>query len=191
MKLETYSYRFADEVLASPTFRAARDEALEALGLLPAIAYGQRPWSKSPPKAVSEHPIEQAAMNAWLDDAFLTRGWEVHPSIIQGSGLAADYRKDRVQVEVQFGNMARWTYDVFKFQVSYSEGAIDLGILGVPMVKFTPYINSNVAQFERVVRELPHAKLSITLPILVIGLEPEDYRALPPRTRGASRRQPV
>jgi hypothetical protein len=34
-------------------------------------------------------------------------------------------------------------------------------------------IDSNVAHYERVVRELPSAELSITLPILVIGIAPD------------------
>lgn len=189
MKLDLFSYRFASEVLASPPFRAARDEALDILSSLPPIPYGQRPWSKKPPNPSSEHPIEQAAMNAWLEEEFGKMGWEVHPLIIEGSNLAADFRKDRIQVEVQFGNMARWTYDVFKFQVSYSQDMIDVGILAVAKAWFCPYINSNVAQYERVIRELPHAKLSITLPILVIGMEPDDPSSLPPRVRGASRRR--
>lgn len=35
-------------------------------------------------------------------------------------------------------------------------------------------IDSNVAYYERAVRELPAATLSITLPILLIGLESDD-----------------
>jgi hypothetical protein len=75
-------------------------------------------------------------------------------------------------VEAQFGNMARWYTDVFKFQVSYSLGLIDVGILVVPMQQFANTIDENVAHFERVIRELPYAKMSITLPILVLGVEP-------------------
>jgi hypothetical protein len=77
-----------------------------------------------------------------------------------------------VQAEVQFGNMSRWTYDVFKFQVSYSLDLIDVGVLVVPMQAFADTIDENVAHYERVVRELPYAKMSITLPIWVIGLSP-------------------
>ncbi len=31
-------------------------------------------------------------------------------------------------------------------------------------------IDENVAYYERVVRELPHAKMGITIPILIIGV---------------------
>ncbi len=97
--------------------------------------------------------------------------WEWHPSIVPGTHLAGDYRKDRVQIEVQLGNMARWTYDILKFQICYSQDIIDVGILAVPMHSLAKEIGENIAYFERVQRELPHAKLSISLPILVIGLE--------------------
>ncbi|MBI1740109.1 MAG: hypothetical protein HYR57_04415 [Candidatus Koribacter versatilis] len=88
------------------------------------------------------------------------------------TGIKADYKKARVQVEVQFGNMARWYTDVFKFQVSYSLDLIDVGALIVPMQTFANTIDENVAHYERVVRELPYAKMSLTLPIWVVGIAP-------------------
>jgi hypothetical protein len=62
--------------------------------------------------------------------------------------------------------------DVFKFQVSYSLGLIDVGVLVVPMLTFANTIDENAAHYERVVRELPYAKMSITLPIWVVGIAP-------------------
>src|SRR5271156_844758 len=57
-------------------------------------------------------------------------GREYHPfaTKIPNSNLRADYRKEfnglHVQAEVQFGNMARWYSDVFKFQAACSEKLI-------------------------------------------------------------------
>ena len=118
---------------------------------------------------------DQKAFNTLLDKEFGARRWELHPSVTGDTvtEIAADYKKDRVQVEVQFGNMARWYTDVFKFQVSYSLGHIDVGVLVVPMQRFANTIDENVAYYERVVRELPYAKMSITLPIWIVGIEPE------------------
>lgn len=116
----------------------------------------------------------QKNLNVLLDDEFKAKGWDCQPPVTQDkvTGIKADYKKSRVQVEVQFGNMARWYTDVFKFQVSYSLGLIDVGVLVVPMQSFANTIDENVAHYERVVRELPYAKMSITLPIWVIGLSP-------------------
>lgn len=172
MRLHFHSYRFAEEVLESTAFRPSRDEAYDILRSLPPIPRGQAPWSKKQPHA--RFPVDQDAMNRWLDAQFEPLGWEVHPRIVSGTRLEGDYRKDRIQIEIQFGNMARWTYDVLKFQICYSEGLIDVGILVVPLQRFARLIGDNIAHFERIWRELPHAKLSITLPIMVVGLEPTE-----------------
>lgn len=103
-----------------------------------------------------------------------------HPDV-PTTKLKSDFNKGRVQVEVQFGNMARWYTDVFKFQLAYSLDMIDVGILVVPMAKFANLIDENVASFERVKRELPLAKMSLTLPILVLGIEPDDYGSIQTR----------
>jgi len=117
---------------------------------------------------------DQKAPNTLLDDEFRARGWQCQPAVTEDevTGIKADYKKDRVQVEVQFGNMARWYTDVFKFQVSYSLDLIDVAVLVVPMQGFASTIDENVAYYERVMRELPYAKMSITLPIWVVGVRP-------------------
>ena len=59
--------------------------------------------------------------------------------------------------------------------MSYSLNEIDIAVLVVPTQAFANLIDENVAYFERVIRELPWAKMSLTLPIWVIGMEPDDY----------------
>ena len=136
MQLHFHNYRFADEILSSVNFLKAKTEVLDILKSLPAIKVGEPPWSipsKKPKKAI--FPVDQNAMNRWLDAKFQPLGWEWHPEIVPGTHLAGDYRKDRIQIEVQFGNMARWTYDILKFQICYSQGIIDVGILGFTNAK--------------------------------------------------------
>jgi hypothetical protein len=117
---------------------------------------------------------DQKALNTLLDGEFRAHGWQCPPAVTgdEVAGIKADYKKDRVQVEVQFSNMARWYTDVFKFQVSYSLDLIDVAVLVVPMQDFASTIDENVAYYERVMRELPYAKMSITLPIWVVGVRP-------------------
>ena len=117
-------------------------------------------------------------MNTYFDRRFAVDcGWEYHPLAtgIAESGLAADFRKNfgkiTIQAEVQFGNMARWYSDIFKFQAAYSQSLIQCGLCVVPMGAMARETDSNVAYYERAVKELPSANLSITLPILLIGLE--------------------
>src|SRR5690349_19497588 len=70
--------------------------------------------------------------------------------------------------------MARWYSDVFKFQTAYSQALIQCGLCVVPMAELARVTDSNVAHYERAVRELPSATLSITLPILLAGLESDS-----------------
>ena len=67
--------------------------------------------------------------------------------------------------------MARWYTDVFKFLLSYSANDIEVGVLIVPMQDTAKRIDENIVYCERVMRELPHAKMGITLPIWIIGVE--------------------
>jgi hypothetical protein len=174
MKLTTYSYRFAAEVLASPAFLQLREDVMEIFQKIEAAPRLKKIKTRTRSGKAMEFTTDQKGFNALLDTEFKARDWEVHPLVTNDgvTNIKADYKKGRVQVEVQFGNMARWYTDVFKFQVSYSLTLIDVGVLVVPMQSFAATIDENVAYYERVVRELPYAKMSLTLPILVLGIEP-------------------
>lgn len=167
----------------SPAFTTAYQEALDIFTrLVPLRRVGGNP----------KFPIDQKLMNKWVDAEFAKAGgWQYHPRITSNTKLEGDFKKDRIQIEVQFGNMARWTYDILKFQITYSQGQVDIGILVVPIQWFAGLIGDNVVYYERVLRELPHAKLSITLPILVLGLEPDDVATLALKAQGQSQAAPL
>lgn len=195
LHLEEYSYRYAKAVLMSQEFESMYHQIVKILQdtevpyLNPAgdPRHGGVKRRKRERTRINPHdryfflPIDQKTLNVSLDRAFKEVGWTLQPLVVPGgslgpdAGLKADYKKGKVQVEVQFGNMARWYTDVFKFQLSYSLGEIDAGVLVVPKKRFANLIDENVAQYERVIRELPWAKMSLTLPILVIGIEPINY----------------
>jgi hypothetical protein len=190
-------YRYAEDVLSGTSLRRLKREIVEVLQctsvpLLDPKRVGdgkggvkrrKRPALRgsASPRFIFL-PVDQIRLNAKLDAAFRSKEWDLQPQIVTAtatvaaaSRLRGDFKKHRVQIEVQFGNMARWYTDVFKFQLSYSLDAIDVGVLIVPMQRFANLIDENVAYFERVARELPAAKMSLTLPIWVLGVEPDDY----------------
>ena len=163
-------------------FSAAYRELLQTLSLSSPPLYRVekvkiRQRKKSPARAF---PVDQKSLNKQIESA-IPFGWDVRPLVVPpgrsgpATNIRSDFKKARIQVEIQFGNMARWYTDVFKFQLAYSLDDIDVGILVVPTHKFANLIDENVASYERVLRELPWAKMSLTLPILVIGVEPDDY----------------
>jgi hypothetical protein len=171
MKLHIFSYRYAQEILQHPNNADAWREIEDILSGAPIFIYPGK--SKNP-----RLQIVQQLMNTYFDRRFAVDcGWEYHPLAtgIAESALAADFRKRfekiTIQTEIQFGNMARWYSDIFKFQTAYSQSLIQCGLCVVPMGGMARAIDSNVAHYERAVRELPSANLSITLPILLIGLE--------------------
>lgn len=182
MKYDLFSYRFAREILSGdPAYAALRDEILDVVRRTPLPIFSGKSAKNQ------RLDVVQQIINTHYDYEFsVLRDWQYHPSAtaILDSELKADFKKlahstaDNqrlaVQVEAQFGNMARWYTDVFKFQTSYSQNQIDLGVCVVPKFVLAKRIDSNITHYERVCRELPSAKVSITLPILVIGLEPDD-----------------
>lgn len=175
MKFEVFSYRYAREILEHPDHRPAWDEIIDVVTRAPIFTYPGK--SQNNPKL----DVVQQCMNTWFDRALsVEKGWAYHPlaTAIANSKLAADFRKAFpnmvIQAEVQFGNMSRWYSDIFKLQTAYSQSLINLGLSIVPMGSLGRRIDSNIVSYERVVRELPFANLSITLPILVIGVEPDD-----------------
>ena len=175
MKLNIFSYRFALEILQHPNHGTAWSEIETILTDAPLFIY--------PGKSAKNAKllVVQQLMNTYFDRRFaVDYGWEHHPLAtgIPSSNLAADFRKSfagiTVQAEIQFGNMARWYSDIFKFQAGYSKSLIQCGLSVVPMASLARQIDSNIVNFERAKRELPSAELSITLPILLIGVEPDD-----------------
>jgi len=175
VKLTIYSYRYAREILEHANYSVAWEEIRGILEAAPLFSYPGKS-SKNP----RLHVVQQL-MNTYFDRRFaVDNGWDYHPlaTRIEASGLAADFRKRfedlSIQAEVQFGNMSRWYSDIFKFQTAYSQQIIQLGLSIVPMGSVARDIDSNVVNYERTRRELPSAELSITLPIVLIGLEPDD-----------------
>lgn len=178
MRQITYSYRYAREILQHPDFGTAWNEISQVVDSCPLFRFANKSANNQ------NLDVSQHVSNAYFDRRFaVDLGWEYHPPAtnIPNSDLAADFRKQfvghasiTVQAEVQFGNMARWYTDVFKFQAAYSQGLIQLGLLIVPTTALASRIDSNVANYDRVIRELPAANLSITLPILVIGIYPDE-----------------
>jgi len=175
VKLKTHSYRFAEEIVQHPQHQQAWDEIQTILRNAPLFVY--------PGKSANNKRLDvvQQVMNTYFDRVMaIDHQWEYHPlaTSIENSGLKADFKKSFgdlvIQAEVQFGNMSRWYSDIFKFQTAYSQSLINIGLSVIPMGSLARRIDSNIVNFERTERELPSAKLSITLPILLVGLEPDE-----------------
>jgi hypothetical protein len=176
MKYTVFSYRYAQEILEHPTNLPAWEEITGVVAKAPLFVHLGKSGSNA------KLDVVQQCLNTWFDRALaVEHGWAYHPlaTRIKKSKLAADFRKGfpniRIQAEVQFGNMSRWYSDIFKLQAAYSQNMADLGLSIVPMGSLAKRIDSNVVTYERVIRELPSANLSITVPILVLGIEADEH----------------
>jgi hypothetical protein len=173
-----FSHRNGQDILESPKFSPTYNEFLGILRKLPPYRAAQVK------KTSSAHVVAPAAMNRWLDyELCVTRDWDWHPLIIDAdpddpsrkSQLRSDFRKSRVEVEVQFSNVARYAYDVYKMAISMAMGQADVGIQVVCTKKFAAITGGNIAYYERVVRELERSRLTLIVPLVVIGIEPDRW----------------
>jgi len=180
MNIEIFSYRYAQEILEHKFYKDAYDEIIKVCEKCPLPRYKNK--SKSQPKL----DIVQQVINTYFRLAFTDIGWEEEPYVSpkdKKDSLRGDFRKKFVkkitstedktitlQIEVEMGNIASSYRNYFKFQLSYGYNLTNLGILILPCDNLSKRIDSGVASFEKTVREIPSADLSITVPILVIGL---------------------
>ena len=127
--------------------------------------------------------VIQQLMNSYFLKQFENLGWETEPLATPDNyedALRSDFRKTffdeknnkliTIQIEVEFGNVASSYRNYFKFQLSFANALTDICILIVPSQHLSVRIDSGVSNFEKACREIPSAKLSLTVPVLVIGL---------------------
>ena len=181
--VDIFSHRNGRDILESPKFARAFKEFLEVLARLP--AYRANKIKETSP----EHVVSPGAMNKWLDNELcVKRDWDWHPLIIEPdpedrskrSQLRSDFRKSRIEVEVQFGNVARYAYDVYKMAISMALGNADVGLQVVCTKRFAAITGGNIAYYERAVRELERSRLTLIVPLVVVGIEPEQWLEFPP-----------
>lgn len=182
MIVRYYSYRFAAEILQHPKYVMIFNELMRVCIECPLPLYE----GKSRTQAGKD--IVQQVMNSFFKHRFVSLGWEPEPLATPNTNedaLRSDFRKTffdpttgevtaTIQIEVEFGNVASSYRNYFKFQLSFSYGLADICVLIVPSQHLSVRIDSGVSNFEKTLREIPSAKLSITVPTLVIGLFDED-----------------
>lgn len=165
VRLQTFSFRFAEQVLNSKFNTKQEIEAVLN------------------DKTIDLSNMSRPAFNEKLDLLFVMKGWERQPSVFAETGDPAakmDFLKDRVGIEVEFGHSSFIGIDLLKFQVASYSGLdkIDIGVYVVTTKEFQKAMKNEFKQnwegslsYEKVVRYLPHFKSAIQVPIYVIGLD--------------------
>ncbi|MDF2545794.1 MAG: restriction endonuclease [Anaerosolibacter sp.] len=165
LRLNKYSYRFAEQVLNSKlSLKQEVEDILTSTSI-----------------NISE--LSRPGFNALLEEKFVSKGWESQPPVFDEPGdpsAKMDFLKDRIGIEVAFGHPSFIGIDLLKFQVASYSGLdkIDVGIYIVTTKSFQSHMKKRHEQnwtgslsYERVVRYLPHFKSAIQIPIYVIGID--------------------
>ena len=165
LRLQTFSYRFAEQVLNS---RLSIKQEIESILNHSSIKIPE---------------LTRPKFNEILDNLFKNQGWECQPTVFdepRDPSAKLDFLKDRIGVEVEFGHSSFIGIDLLKFQVASYSGLdkIDVGVYIVTTKSFQKRMRSEVGlkwegslTFEKVTRYLPHFKSAIQVPIYVIGID--------------------
>lgn len=138
---------------------------------------------------------KQSYYNQRMKEGFLIRNWECEKRVILELGLKCDFRKEKVQVEVEFGNARAYYQDYIKFLLAYNRGIISLGVLIVPTLSFANLlceigkkqaierrkligdykipIYSGMMNFEKAEREIKYLEFMLNMPISIMGVDCE------------------
>lgn len=96
-----------------------------------------------------------------------------------------DFVKDRVAVEVQFGKYFSVAYDLHvKHTFFFLRDDIDVGIEIIPTREMMRRMDTGVAWFENeVANVIREGRSNPTVPLVIIGIEPDDLIPLPKKER--------
>lgn len=106
-----------------------------------------------------------------VEGEFLNDGWALNVNLDQGLGLKVLAEKEELAFQLQTGNMSRAPYDLLKLQYLYQSHRIKAAGLALPIKRAAGVIGDNIANAERVIRELELFDRVITVPILIIAFE--------------------
>lgn len=165
IRLQTFSYRFAEQVLND---KVGIKQEIEEILVDPNI----------PVKELTPSRFKKG-----LEQMFLDEGWEIQPTFWgepRNPSAKMDFLKERVGVEVGFAHASFMVLDLLKFQMSSQSGLdeIDVGVYVVTTTEFQKGMTKRLGldwgsslTYEKVVSYLPHFKSAIQIPIYVIGID--------------------
>jgi len=164
MKFQSYSYRFAEQLLNSKLI--LKHEIEDTIR-----------------KIEISKELSRPKLNQIIEEEFVKLNWMRQPPVFSSGEDAyakMDFLKERIGIEVEFGHSSFIGIDLLKFQVSsYSAlDKIDLGVYITTTREFQNHMKNNFHQnwegsltFEKVIKYLPRFKSAIQVPVYVIGLE--------------------
>lgn len=128
----------------------------------------------------------QSYYNKKLEQAFVEYGWKKEGRAIPELDLKYDFRKNEIQIEVEFGNARSYYQDYIKFMLSYNSKQINLGMLITPTFDFANILceigkqkallrgrktYSGMMHYEKADKEFAYLKTIFDMPIIILGID--------------------
>ncbi|MDR1227513.1 MAG: hypothetical protein LBK55_00590 [Azoarcus sp.] len=111
------------------------------------------------------------AIREHVKNEFINEGWAIDVRLDQKHQLAVTALKDDLAFQLQTGNMSRAPYDLLKLQFLFSMNKIQAAALALPTSTAAKIIGDNIANADRVGRELKLFDRVITVPISVVAFD--------------------
>jgi hypothetical protein len=133
-----------------------------------------------------EKDESQSFYNKKFEQAFIQHGWTKEGKALPELDLKYDFRKNGVQIEVEFGNARSYYQDYIKFMLSYQTKQINMGILIAPTFSFANILceigrqkallrgkksYSGMIHYEKVYKEFRYLKNIFNIPIAILGID--------------------
>jgi hypothetical protein len=106
-----------------------------------------------------------------VQQEFMNEGWAIDVRLDQQHQLAVTAMKGDLAFQLQTGNMSRAPYDLLKLQYLFQAQRIEAAALALPTLAAAKIIGDNLANAERVCRELQLFDRVITVPIIVVAFD--------------------
>ncbi len=113
----------------------------------------------------------QTAIKEHVTTELLNEGWAMDARLDQEANLRVTAMRDDIAFQLQMGNMSRAPYDLLKMQYLCTSGKINLAAIALPTKKAAKVMGDNLANAERIARELKLFSKVITVPVLVIAFD--------------------
>ena len=110
-------------------------------------------------------------IRAAIIGSLIRDGWSNEVAVAVGSQITITSAKSNVGLCLQTGNMSRMYADLLKLQKMFLDGAIKAGVMIVPSAPAARLLGSNVANAERLQRELEIFRKVIHMPLIVLAFE--------------------
>lgn len=111
------------------------------------------------------------AIREHVKQEFVTEGWAIDVMLDQQHQLAVTALKGDLAFQLQTGNMSRAPYDLLKLEYLFQAKKIQAAALALPTLAAAKIIGDNIANADRVCRELKLFDRVIHVPISVVAFE--------------------